>query len=200
MFSIAAEGLRLFARRGILAAVGVCLIGGPIAWSRPVWGQAKQEQLGPSPQIALTAKHIESFIANSKAMRPFIEKFNKKQDAQTGEQAEAAAKKYGFSSLDEYDLVNGSILAVWAGIDPKTKQYSDPVPDLKKELLAIQADKKLKPAARKKQIGEINDLLAQVQVEHPGNIPLVVKYYDQLEATLEQPKDEPQPKKSKGKK
>lgn len=200
------EGLRvLFSRRGILPILGACLIAGTMAWSGAVSAQKGGGQ-GAPPQVALTAKQIEGFIASFKALAPLFEKLatSKNPDPKLLAQVETLVKKSGFSSLDEYDAVANSINAVLGGVDPKTRQYSDPIAGLKKDLAEVQADKTLKPADRKKAIQEINQALAEVQpVQHPGNIPLVLKYFDQLNVIL--PSDDgkqggpPPPPQQKGK-
>ena len=101
-------------------------------------------------------------------------------------QVQAAVKKYGFKGLDEYDQVVVSIVAVLDGIDPKTRQYTDPIAAIKKEIAAVQADKTMKPADRKKALEALNAELGEVQpVQHPANIPLVLKYYDKLSAVAQ---------------
>jgi hypothetical protein len=95
----------------------------------------------------------------------------------------AAVKKFGFKDLDEYDQVVVSIVAVLDGVDPKTRQYSDPIALIKKEIAAVQADKAMKPDERQKALESLNAELADVQpVAHPSNIALVIKYFDQLTA------------------
>ncbi len=98
----------------------------------------------------------------------------------------AAVKKYGFKDLDDYDQVVVSIVAVLDGVDPKTKQYTDPIEAIKKEIAAVQADKAMNPAERKKALESLNAELSEVQsVQHPANIPLVLKYYDRLNAVAQ---------------
>jgi hypothetical protein len=74
-----------------------------------------------------------------------------------------------------------SIVAVLDGVDPKTRQYTDPIAMIKKEIAAVQADKTMKPDERKKALESLNAELSEVQsVQHPSNIPLVIKFLDQL--------------------
>ena len=77
-------------------------------------------------------------------------------------QVTAAVKKFGFKDLDEYDQVAISIVAVLDGIDPKTKQYTDPIGAIKKEIAAVQADKTMNPAERKKALESLNAELSEV--------------------------------------
>jgi hypothetical protein len=149
-------------------------------------GPPPQQQPGPPPQIQLTPKQVEQYIAAFKELTPLFEKLDQAQgkpDPNLMNQVQAAVKKYGFSSLDEYDQVVVSIVAVLDGVDPKTRQYTDPIAAIKKDIAALQADKTMKPADRKKALDALNAELSEVQpVQHPANIQLVLKYYYKLSA------------------
>jgi hypothetical protein len=140
-------------------------------------------------QIQLTAKQIEQYIAAFKELSPLFEKLDQaagKPDDKLMAAVNAAVKKYGFKDLDEYDQVVVSIVAVLDGIDPKTKQYTDPIAAIKKEIAAVQADKTMKPDERKKALDSLNAELSEVQpVQHQANIALVLKYFDQLNAVAQ---------------
>jgi hypothetical protein len=178
-----ADGLRFsrlrrafFAVMAIAAVTTVAFHGGAVAQ------QGGQNQ-GPS-QIQLTAKQVQQYVAAFKAMAPLFEKLDAsggKPDPKIMAAVEAAVKKYGFKDLDEYDQVVVSIVAVLDGVDPKTRQYTDPIAMIKKEIAAVQADKTMKPDERKKALEGLNAELSEVQaVQFPSNIPLVVKFFDQL--------------------
>jgi hypothetical protein len=141
---------------------------------------------GPPPQVQLTAKQIEQYIAAFKELTPLFEKLDQaggKPDQKLLASVTAAVKKYGFRDLDEYDQVVISIVAVLDGVDPKTRQYADPIQAIKKEIAAVQADKTMKPDERKKALESLNAELSEVQtVQHPKNIPLVIQYFDKLNA------------------
>jgi len=153
---------------------------------------AQPPQQPPAPkQIQLTPKHVEQYLAAFKELTPLFEKLDAagaKPDPKAMAALTAAIKRYGFRDLDEYDGVAASIVAVLDGVDPKTRQYSDPIAAIKKDIAAVQADKKMSPADRKKALEGLNQELAEVQpVQHPANIPLVLKYYDRLSAVGGQP-------------
>jgi hypothetical protein len=156
---------------------------------QPPGGKQVQQPQGPK-QVQLTPKHVEQYLAAYKELTPMFEKLDAsgaKPDPKMIAALTAAIKKYGFRDLDEYDSVAGSIVAVLDGIDPKTRQYSDPIASIKKEMAAVQADKKMNPAERKKALESLNAELGEVQpVQHPANIPLVIKYYDRLSAITQQ--------------
>lgn len=151
-----------------------------------------QQQAGLPPavkQIQLTDKHIESFIAAQKDMGPILEKIqgntSDQLPANIQTALEAAAKKHGFKDFADYDEVVGNITMIMAGIDPKTKTFTEPSVAIKKEIADVTADKSI-PAADKKQIlEELNEALKSAQpIQFPSNIELVKKYYDKIDAAL----------------
>jgi hypothetical protein len=188
MSTLQADGLgfsRL--RRAFLAVLAMAAVAttafnpGALAQQPPPGGPG-----GPPPQVQLTGKQIEQYIAAFKELTPLFEKLDQaggKPDPKLLASVEGAVKKYGFRNLDEYDQVVISIVAVLDGVDPKTRQYTDPIQAIKKEIAAVQADKTIKPDERKKMVESLNAELSEVQtVQHPANIPLVIKYFDRLNA------------------
>jgi hypothetical protein len=145
---------------------------------------AAQPGLPPAvKQIQLTDKHIESFIAAQKDMGPILEKIqgaaSDQLPANIQADLEAAAKKNGFKDFAEYDEVVGNITMVMAGIDPKTKAFTEPADAIKKEIADVTA------ADKKQLLDELNEALKSVQpIQFPGNIELVKKYYDKIDAAL----------------
>ncbi len=178
MSTLRADGLRFSRlRRAFLAVLAMATVA--IVLQAP---GARAQQ--PPQQIQLTAKQIEQYIAAFKELTPLFEKLDQaggKPDPKLIAAVTGAVKKYGFKDLDEYDQVVVSIVAVLDGVDPKIKQYTDPIAAIKKEIAAVQADKTMKPAERKKALESLNAELGEVQtVQHQGNIALVLKYYDKL--------------------
>jgi hypothetical protein len=204
MSTLRADGLRFSRlRRAFLAVLAMATVAAFAFQSSSVVAQQKQpgpppqkqqqpppqQQPGPPPQIQLNAKQVEQYIAAFKELTPLFEKLDQAQgkpDPKLMDQVQASVKKYGFSSLDEYDQVVVSIVAVLDGVDPKTRQYTNPIEAIKKEIAAVNADKTMKPADRKKALEALNAELAEVQpVQHQGNIALVLKYYDKLSAVAQ---------------
>jgi len=177
-----ADGLRFYRlRRAFLAILAIAAVT-TIALNA---GRAVAQGQGQPPgQIQLTAKQVQQYVSAFKEMAPLFEKLDAggdKPDPKVLAAVSAAVKKYGFKDLDEYDQVVVSIVAVLDGVDPKTKQYTDPIAMIKKEIAAVQADKTMKPDERKKALESLNAELSEVQsVQHPSNIPLVIKFLDQL--------------------
>ncbi|MBX9776404.1 MAG: hypothetical protein K2Y71_18655 [Xanthobacteraceae bacterium] len=196
MSTLRADGLRFFRlRRALLAVLAMATVAAFAFHAGSAVAQQKQQQPppqqqpGPPPQVQLNPKQVEQYIAAFKELTPLFEKLDQAQgkpDPNLMNQVQAAVKKYGFNSLDEYDQVVVSIVAVLDGIDPKTRQYTNPIELIKKEIAAVQADKTMKPADRKKALEALNAELSEVQpVQHQGNIALVLKYYDQLSAVAQ---------------
>ncbi len=182
MSTLQANGLRFFRlRRAFHAIMAVATFATMSLSLSDVPAQAQ----GPAPsQIQLNAKQIEQYIAAFKQMAPLFEKLDAaggNPDPKLMASIDAAVKKFGFKNLDDYDQVVVSIVAVLDGVDPKTKQYTNPIDLIKKDIAAVQADKAMSPAERKKALEALNAELSEVQpVQHPGNIALVIKYFDQL--------------------
>jgi hypothetical protein len=191
MSTLPADGMRFSRlRRSFLAVLAIAAVAIAFHGQRAA---AQQPQQPPAPkQIPLTAKQIEQYIGAFKELSPLFEKLDQagaKPDPKLMAAVDATIKKYGFKSMDEYDQIAVSIVAVLDGVDPKTRQYSDPITAIKKDIAAIQADKKMNPAERKKALEAMNAELAEVQpVQHPANIPLVIKYYDRLSGPQQQQK------------
>jgi hypothetical protein len=203
MSTLRADGLRFVRlRRAFLAVLAMATVAAFAVQSGSALAQQKQppaqKQQQPPPQqqppaapqqVQLTAKQVEQYIAAFKELTPLFEKLDQAQgkpDPKLMASVQAAVTKYGFRDLDEYDQVVVSIVAVLDGVDPKTKQYTDPVAAIKKEIATVQADKTMKPADRKKALDSLNAELSEVQsVQHPANIQLVLKYYDRLNAVAQ---------------
>jgi hypothetical protein len=181
MMTIRFRGL---ARRRFLAsmfaAIAVVMLAGTA-------GTAQEAQ--QSGQVALTAAQVEGFIAANPAITAMIEKIEASGKDPTPKQMaalDALASKHGFKDFNEYEDVAESIALVISGIDPQTKEFTQPPDVLKKEIAQVKADKSLSAAERKELLAELNEQLKAAQnVEHPGNIKLVLKYFDKLEALFQ---------------
>jgi cell division protein FtsL len=165
--------LRLFVTA--FAVVALAYIGGIVSAEAPV------------KQIKLSEKQVESFIAAHKDM---VEAFDKI----AGEQSEAAAqaqldsiaKKYGFKNQNEYDEVVTNIHMVMFGIDPKTKEFTDPPTLAKRDLDDAMTDKTLSEKDKKELMEQLTEQLKTVQpIMYPSNVELVKKYYDKLEPLVQ---------------
>ena len=139
-------------------------------------------------QIKLTEKQVLGFIAAQKDMSPILEKIQGDADPlppKIQAELEATAKKHGFKDFNEYDDVVANITMVMSGIDPATKAFTDPVIAIKKEIAAVTADKSIPAKEKKLMLEELDEALkAATPIEFPGNVDLVKKYYDKIDASL----------------
>jgi hypothetical protein len=170
-----------------LAVIALAYVGGIVSAQAPV------------EQIKLSEKHVQSFIAAHTDMADAFDKMtpetsdksdksDKSEKSETADlgQLDAIAKKFGFKDLGEYDVVATNIAMVMYGIDPQTKEFTDPPTLAKKELDEAIADTSVPEQERKQLVEELTEQLKKAQpIRHPGNIELVKKYYDQLEQVLQ---------------
>jgi hypothetical protein len=162
-----------------------------------VLAQAKQ-QMAPAPaaqqapppvkQMALTDKQIEGVLSSSNEMDAITAKLpeNAAPDAKAMAQLDAVAKKHGFASFDDYSNVTDNIGMVMSGIDQASKKYVGNEAVLKAQIAQVQADKKMSPKDKKETLTDLNDALKNPAppIQNKGNIDLVVKYYDNLAASM----------------
>jgi hypothetical protein len=139
-------------------------------------------------QIKLTDQQIEGFINAQKDMSAVAEKMQSnsdKPDPKVQAELESIAKKHGFASFQEYDDVAANISMVMAGIDPQSKAFTEPKVAIQKEIEEVQGDKSIPEKEKKQMLDELNEALKSAQpIANPGNIELVKKYYDKLEASV----------------
>jgi hypothetical protein len=70
---------------------------------------------------------------------------------------------------------------VFSGIDPRSKQYTDPQTAMKEKIAEIIADKTLSKRNKKELLNEYEKRLKAAQrIQYPSNIELVRKYYEQI--------------------
>jgi hypothetical protein len=151
---------------------------------------ASQEQA--LTQVALTDALVEAYLAAEPEIQPIVAKIpedsTQAPDPKILSQLDAIAKKHKFSSYEEFDGIGENISLVLDGIDPESKKYVGPDVLLKKQIAAIQADTKMPAADKKAALAEMNAALKAVEpLKFPGNIAIVVKYYDKIEAAMPQP-------------
>jgi hypothetical protein len=146
--------------------------------------QAAAPAEAPLKQIALTDKQIENVLASQKEMDAITEKLpeDAKPDPKITAQLETVAKKYGFASYDDYNVVIDNVSLVLGGFDPQTKKYVGTEAVIKQQIAAVQADKKMSAKDKKEALADLNDQLKTPApvIENKGNIDVVGKYYDKL--------------------
>jgi hypothetical protein len=172
----------------LAASITVLSTGGALA-------QAKQEMAPPSgaqapalKQMPLSEKQIDGVLAAQKEMNAITDKLpqDAKPDPKVLAQLDGIAKKNGFSGSDDYNNVLDNISLVLSGIDPATKKYIGSEAVIKAQIAQVQADKKMSAKDKKDALADLNQALKAPEpaVENKGNIDLVVKNYDKLNAVL----------------
>lgn len=143
---------------------------------------------GPVKQIKLSEKQIEGFISAQKDMAAAAEKVQASPPTcdKVDPAIESVAKKHGFSNFCEYDDVAANISMVMAGIDPQSKQFTEPQAAIKKEIEEVKADKSIPEKEKKQMLEELNEALRTAQpIANASNIDLVKKYWDKIDAVLQ---------------
>ena len=189
--------MREFVRHLAAASSVVCLaVSMAVISTGSAWAQAKPapaQQAAPQQQpvlkqVALTEKQIEGVIAAAKDMDAITAKIpeSAKPDPKITAQLEGVAKKNGFASYDEYNDVVDNISIVLSGFDPVTKKYVGTEAVIKAQMAQVQADKKMSAKDKKDALDELTQALKAPEppIENKGNIDLVTKYYDKLDAIL----------------
>ena len=133
-------------------------------------------------QIKLTEKQVQSFIAAHADMAKLSEGANpQKPDPKVEAQAQAIAKKNGFASLAEHAVVTMNIAMIVSGIDPRTKQFTEPPEQIRNEIARLRADKSVPEMQKKQILAQLEMALRNAKpVQFKENIALVMKYFDKL--------------------
>jgi hypothetical protein len=181
--STKAGGRAEFLMRRALGLLLATLMAAAIAQLSPARAQPA------SHQIQLSEKQVLSFIAAQPDMSAAVRKWQglvaETPSAKVQAEFDAVAKKHGFKDFTEYDEVSANITMVMAGIDPQSKEFTEPAVAIKKEIEAITADKTIPDDEKKQFLEELNEALkATVPVQFPSNIELVLKHYEKLDAAL----------------
>ena len=139
-------------------------------------------------QIKLTEKHMQGFIAAHEDMAKLYDRASPdNSNPKVEAQAEAVAKKNGFASLAEHDVVAMNISMIMSGIDPQTKKFTEPPEQIKHEIAALTADNSVPKDEKKQVLAELEMALKDAKpIQFKENIALVLKYFDKLPALMEQ--------------
>jgi len=180
-------------------ALGLALAA-PIAVAPlPAFAQAQQPEAGtPIKQIALTQKQIDSYLAAKKEIDAVLEKLpedsqGQAPDPKTTAQLDAIAKKNGLANYDEYESIEDNIGLVIDGMDPQTKKYIGAEAVIKQEIAQLKAEKSMSPKDKKEALEQLNAALkSATPVQNPGNIELVTKNFDKINAAMPQDQEQPQ--------
>ncbi len=153
--------------------------------------QALAQAGGPPPQlkqIALTQAQIDNVVASAKDIDAITQKLpqNAPPNAKAISQLDGVAKKHGFAGYDDYNTVVGNISLVMDGIDPQTKKYIGSDAALKQQIDQVKANKQMSAADKKQALANLDMALKakEPEVQNKGNIDLVIKNYDKVDAAL----------------
>jgi hypothetical protein len=180
--------MRAFIRPALTALSIACFAAGFAADG--VLAQSKQEAAPAATQppqirqIPLTEKQIQGVLSARNDMDAITAKLpvDAKPDPKVIAQLDAAARKNGFASYDEYGTVMDNISLVLSGFDPRTKKYVGSEAVIKQQIAQVQADTKMPAADKKQALADLNTALKSPEppIQNKGNIDLVAKYYDKL--------------------
>ena len=139
-------------------------------------------------QIMLTDKNIEAFILVQKDMSEIIGNMQVASSLNPADykaKLMGSTKKRGFTNVAEYETVAANISMVVAGVDPQTKEFTDPHSAIKKEIEDVAADKTITAKQKKELLTDLNAALKTVEpIQFSSNIALVKKYYDLIDVTM----------------
>jgi hypothetical protein len=175
--------------RPILAALSIAALAASFGTVslHPALAQAG----GPPPQLkqmALTQTQIDNVLASAKEVDAITAKLpqNAAAQAKATPQLDGVVKKHGFASYDEYNIVMGNISLVMDGIDPQTKKYIGSEAALKAQIDQVKSNKQMSAADKKQALANLNMALQakEPEVQNKGNIDLVIKNYDKIDAAL----------------
>ena len=148
-------------------------------------------QAGGPPQlkqIALTQKQIDDVLASQKEMDAITQKLpqNVQPNSKAIAQFDGIAKKHGLANYEEYSTIIGNIILVMDGIDPQTKKYIGSDAALKQQIEQLKANRQMSAADKKQALANLDMALKvkEPEVQNKGNIDLVIKNYDKLDAAL----------------
>jgi len=178
-------------RMSALIAVGLFLalaapLASPAGAQTPAPAASPDSGLDALPQMPLTDALIRKYIAaqgDIAAVIGSIDGAADKPDPKILARLEAAARAHDFANYDEFDTLAGNIALVLDGVDTTTKTYIGTEAALKQQIAAVQADAKMSADERAQALDELKAELQNVTpIKFPGNVAIVMKYYDQFAA------------------
>lgn len=169
----------------LIAAVVACLMGGAVLAT----GAAALDDGFDLRQFKLTDEQIKGLIAAQpelSAMAERLEKLEDDSEVSVQEELNGIATKHGFKDFNELDDVSANVQLVLDGIDPETREYSDPLIGLKEELDEVKADKELPEEERKVLIEELKEAMTALpSLKYTENVELVLKHQDLIQKALD---------------
>ena len=171
-----------------LIVLGLCLgFAAPPALAQSATPAATADSgLDALPQMPQSDALIQKYIgaqADIAAVIAGMDGAADKPDPKVLARLEAAAKAHGFANYDEFDTLAGNIALVLDGVDTTTKSYVVTEAALRQQIAAVKADAKMSADERAQALDELNAELQHITpIKFPGNVAIVMKYYDQFAA------------------
>jgi hypothetical protein len=139
-------------------------------------------------QVELTEQMVTSFVAAQKDFAPLASKLaegGEAPDAALTKELDEISKKHGFANFGEFEDVGANITIVLDGLDRTSGTFTDPIEKMKKELEDIKADETIPAEDKKLAIDDLTQEIAAAQpLKFKGNIDVVKKHIDEIEALI----------------
>jgi hypothetical protein len=139
-------------------------------------------------QIELTEEKVTSFVAAQKDFAPLASKLaegGEAPDPALTKELDEIAKKHGFANFSDFEDVGANITIVLDGLDRSSGTFTDPIEKMKKELEDIKADATIPAEDKKLAIDDLTQEIAAAQpLKFKGNIDVVKKHIDEIEALI----------------
>ena len=160
-------------------------------------GSAAAQDVEELKQIELSDAQVSGFISAQKDLQPLSAKLleggDKPDDTLKGE-LDGIAKKHGFQSFMDMEIVGANISLVLDGLDRKTGNHTNPVEKMKQELENIKSDASIPDDDKKLVVEDLNqEIKAAKPLQFASNIEVVKKYQPELEKLTVEGAGESQP-------
>lgn len=141
-------------------------------------------------QMALTDKHVTSFIAAQTDFAPLVVKLSEAaeepSDALKAELGEVA-KKHGFATFDEYMDVSDNIAYVMGGLNAKTLEFTDPTERKKAEIAEIEGDVEIPAEEKSRAVDYLKtELAAMVPLQFKESVEVVKRHFPELQKLVQE--------------
>jgi len=140
-------------------------------------------------QVALSDEMMERIIAAQGEVQKYslsLENPGEQLSQEEIDTLEGIATKHGFARFHDLQMATATASLVLTGIDETTGEFVDPKVGLRQELDQVRADENLSDEERQILIEEIEQVLAlSPEIEHPGNIEIVMRHKDRLIEVLQ---------------
>lgn len=177
-----------------LAAFATCAGLGLLASSAIAQGQAQGEGGPAFKQVKLTEEQVRAFISFQKQIAPLagrLEAAGDKPDPALQQQVDKIAKSNGFATPDELAEVGANISLVLDGIDKDTGEFIEPPDMIRKDMEAVEQDKRMPQQEKSRALREMQEALkTATPLRFRENVALVKKYQKQLDEVMGQDSDQ----------